>query len=307
MSKTPKLPTLKQYLERFPTDDACLDYLMATRYGKRHVCAKCGKEANFHRVKARRCYECDFCGNQVYPTAGTPFENTRTSLRDWFTVMLMFCASRNGVSAKEVQRTIGVTYKTAWRMCNLIRQYMGYVDGDTPMGGVDGGIVEADKAFFGGRDKLGQDDKTVVLGMVERGAEIITRVIPDKRERSVLPHLAMLVKRGSRVATDEAKAFANLGEYGYMHGTVNHSEGQYVSGQVHTNNLEAFWSHIKRSLKGTYVNVSPKWLQTYLWEFEYRQNLRKSPHVMLELLLMSFPRPERASSASRGEGGQSAA
>lgn len=150
MGNTPKLPTLKQFLERFESDDACLDHLMETRYGKRHTCAKCGKEANFHRVKARRCYECDFCGYQVYPTAGTPFENTRTSLRDWFTVMFLFCSSRNGVSAKEVQRTIGVTYKTAWRMCNLIRQYMGYVDGDNSLGGRDGGIVEADKTFIGG-------------------------------------------------------------------------------------------------------------------------------------------------------------
>ena len=153
MSKTPKLPTVREFLERFPDDDSCLDHLMDTRYGKRHECGKCGKLANHHRVKARRCYECDFCGYQVYPTAGTPFENTRTSLRDWFHVMFMFTTSRNGVSAKEVQRTIGVTYKTAWRMCNLIRQYMGYVDGDNSLGGKGGGIVEADKAFIGGRDK----------------------------------------------------------------------------------------------------------------------------------------------------------
>ena len=131
---------------------------MVTRYGIRHECVKCHRVAKFHRVKARRCYECDFCGAQVYPTAGTPFENTRTSLRDWFTFMFLFCSSRNGVSAKEVQRTIGVTYKTAWRMCNLIRQYMGYVDGDNSLGGFDGGIVEADEMFFGGKDKQGFDD-----------------------------------------------------------------------------------------------------------------------------------------------------
>lgn len=293
MSKTPKLPTLKQYLDRFPTDDACLDHLMATRYGKRHVCAKCGKEANFHRVQKRRCYECDFCGYQIYPTAGTPFENTRTSLRDWFTVMFMFCASRNGVSAKEVQRTIGVTYKTAWRMCNLIRQYMGYVDGDTPLGGRDGGIVEIDKAFFGGYDKQGHDDKSVVIGIVERGGETVTKVLRSKRAKHVLPAIFKWVKDGSRVSTDEAHVFGVLAENGYMHGTVNHRQGEYVKGTVHTNNLEAYWSHLKRSISGTYVSVSPKWLQTYLWEFEFRQNLRKQPHLMLELLLQAFPRPAR--------------
>lgn len=124
---------------------------------------------------------------------------------------------------------------------------------------------------------------------------------------AVPAHRAKFVKQGSRVATDEAKTFRNLGEYGYQHGTVNHKDKQYVSGQVHTNNMEAFWGHVKRSLKGNYVNVSEKWLQTYLWEFEYRQNLRKSPHLMLEALLISFPRPEAALSASRGEDGQSVA
>ncbi len=291
MSKKPKAPTLKDFLAQFPDDDSCLDHLMATRYGKRHECAKCGRLANFHRVRSRRCYECDFCGYQVYPTAGTPFENTRTSLRDWFHVMFMFTTSRNGVSAKEVQRTIGVTYKTAWRMCNLIRQYMGYVDGDNSLGGKGGGIVEADKAFIGGKDKRGHDDKAIVIGITERGGETVTRVIPSRREKDVLPAIAKWVRQGSRIATDEAKAFRNLGEYGYRHGTVNHSEGQYVSGQVHTNTIEAFWANVKRSIEGTYVSVSKKWLQTYLWEFEYRQNLRKHPHLMFDLLLQSFPRP----------------
>lgn len=290
-TKAPKPPTLKQFLLRFPTDDSCLEHLMDTRYGKRHVCAKCDKLANFHRVKSRRCFECDFCGYQVYPTAGTPFENTRTSLRDWFTVMFLFCTSRNGVSAKEVQRTIGVTYKTAWRMCNLIRQYMGYVDGDTPLGGPDGKIVEADKMFYGGKDKRGEDDKTVVLGMIERGGEVITRVLPTKGGRHVVPAILKWVKGGSRIATDEARSFRELSENDYLHGTINHSEGQYVNGQVHTNTIEAFWSHVKRSMRGTYISVSKKWLQTYLWEFEYRQNFRKQPHVMLDVLLRSFPRP----------------
>lgn len=289
--KHPQLPTIRQFLERFPDDDTCLDHLMRTRYGGRFTCAKCDKDARYYRVKSRRSYECEHCGNQVYPTAGTPFENTRTSLRDWFHVMFMFCASRNGVSAKEVQRTIGVTYKTAWRMCNLIRQYMGYVDGDNILGGPDGGVVEADKAFYGGRDKRGHDDKSVILGATERGGETVTRVIPSRRSKHVMPALLNWVKPGSRVATDEAPVFKELIDYGHLHGTVNHRDGEYVRGNVHTNTIEAFWSHVKRSMKGTYISVSPKWLQTYLWEFEFRQNLRKNPHLMLELLLQAFPRP----------------
>lgn len=292
MSTKPKLPTLRQFQERFPTEESCLEHLMRTRFGERHVCSKCGKSARYHRVKARRAYECEHCGKQVYPTAGTPFAATRTSLRDWFQVMFMFCASRNGVSAKEVQRTIGVTYKTAWRMCNLIRQYMGFVDGDNSLGGTGGGIVEIDETFIGGVDKQGHEDKTVVLGATERGGETVTKVIPAVKSKHVMPEIFAWVRRGTHIATDEARVYWYLGENGYRHSSVNHNKGEYVVGDVHTNTIESFWSHVKRSLAGTYIRVSPKWLHTYLWEFEYRQNLRKRPHLMLELLLVSFQRGE---------------
>lgn len=141
-----KGPSVRDFQKRFPTEDACLEHLVRTQFGERLTCFKCQKQATYYRVKARRSYECEHCGYQVYPTAGTPFESTRTPLRDWFYVMFLFCASRNGVAAKEVQRQLGVTYKTAWRMCNLIRKYMGYVDGDYPMGG-PGKTVEIDETF----------------------------------------------------------------------------------------------------------------------------------------------------------------
>lgn len=151
--------SIAAFNERFPDDDTCLDHLMRVRYGERLTCFKCLRDSRYYRVKSRRSYECEHCGYQVYPTAGTPFEQTRTSLRDWFYVMFLFCASRNGVAAKEVERQLGVTYKTAWRMCRLIRLYMGEVDGDAPLGGPtsDKGVVEIDKAFIGGKDKQGRE------------------------------------------------------------------------------------------------------------------------------------------------------
>ena len=120
-----KGPNIREFNKRFPNEDMCLAHLMRTRFGERLTCFKCQKQATYYRVKKRRSFECEHCGYQVYPTADTPFESTRTPLRDWFYVMFLFCASRNGVAAKEVQRQLGVTYKTAWRMCNLIRKYMG--------------------------------------------------------------------------------------------------------------------------------------------------------------------------------------
>lgn len=296
-------PTIRSLMKRFPDDNACLEHIMRTRYGKRFTCAGCGADANYSRVKKRRAYQCEHCGHQVYPTAGTPFENTRTPLTDWFFVMFMFTTSRNGVAAKKVERELGVTYKTAWRMCNLIRQYMGYVDGEGPLGGKDGGIVEADKAFIGGKDKRGQDDKAVVLGAVERGGEVITAVIPDRRETTVVPVLKGWIKQGSRVATDEGRPFVNLAEEGFRHASVNHSKGEYVVGEVHTNSIEGFWANVKRGIEGTHIHVSKKWLQTYLWEFEFRHNLRKNPQLMLELLLQALPRPAAVLKPSLKEAG----
>ena len=175
--------TLKQFQSKYPTDDACLEHLFRTRFGTSPICPKCGQIDTFHRLAKMPAFTCN-CGHHIHPMAGTPFMDTRTPLTTWFHVMFLFCASRNGVSAKEVQRQTGVTYKTAWRMCNLIRQYMGWVDGDAPLGG-KGKFIETDKAFIGGKDKIGQDDKAIVLGMVERGGEVITRIIPERTKAEV--------------------------------------------------------------------------------------------------------------------------
>ncbi|MGI8526060.1 MAG: IS1595 family transposase [Pseudolabrys sp.] len=285
-----KASKIREFQTRFPDEDSCLNHLMRSRYGERLTCMGCHKQATFYRVKARRCFTCEHCGYQVYPTAGTPFEKTRTSLRDWFYVMFLFCASRNGVAAKEVERQLGVTYKTAWRMCNLIRKYMGYVDGDYPIGG-PGKTVEADETFVGGKDERGKDDKAVVLGMAERGGDVVTRVVMSRVKENIVPQIVKFVKPGSKINTDEASNFRLLKEkYGYDHEMVDHSAKEYVRGDVHTNTIDGFWANVKRGINGTYVWVSKKHLPTYLREFEYRHNLRQQPHLMFELLLQAFPK-----------------
>ncbi|HUC51696.1 MAG TPA: IS1595 family transposase, partial [Xanthobacteraceae bacterium] len=280
-----KGPNIREFQKRFPTEDVCLEHLMRTRFGERLTCFKCQKQATYYRVKARRSFECEHCGYQVYPTAGTPFESTRTPLRDWFYVMFLFCASRNGVAAKEVQRQLGVTYKTAWRMCNLIRKYMGYVDGDFPLGG-PGKTVEADETFIGGKEhhgKSGPGDKAIVFGIVERGGDVLTRHVLGRTQAEVIPHMQQYVKKGSKVYTDDWVGYLALTERaGFEHESVNHSAKEHVRDDVHTNTIEAFWANVKRGIKGTYVWVSRKHLQTYLREFEYRHNLRQTPYLMFD-------------------------
>ena len=292
---TTKAPTLRQFQDRFPTEDSCLEHLMRTRYGQRHDCEGCDREAHFYRVKARRSYACEYCGHQVYPTAGTPFDRTRTPLRDWFFVMFQFCASRNGVAAKEVERQLGVTYKTAWRMCHLIRLYMGAVDGDDDIGGPFK-RVEIDETFIGGYRAGGQGGKgkTVVFGMLERGGNIVTKVVPNRRSSTLMPIIKATVRPYSEVHTDEHVAYgaipAQIGTR-YWHKTVNHAREEYVSPTGTTvNAIESFWAQLKRSINGTHIHVSGKHLSKYLGEFEYRHNMRLTPHLMLPRLMASFAR-----------------
>jgi transposase len=287
-----KAPTLRQFQDRFPTEDSCLDHLFQVRYGSGFDCPKCGRPAKYSRVKARRSYQCNWCANQLYPTAGTPFDRTRTSLRDWFFVMFQFCTSRHGVAAKEVQRQIGVTYKTAWRMCHEIRKYMAQVDGDWMLGG-PGEVVEVDETYVGGKEK-GQGsmtNKTIVLGMMERDGAVTTRVVENVRRVTLWNEICQHVLPGSTIHTDELNSYKSICLRGYRHQTVNHREGRYVSDYRATvNSVEGFWSMLKRGIRGTHIHVSPKHLSKYLGEFEFRWNMRTVPHLMLDRLLYSFTR-----------------
>jgi len=294
-----KGPTLRQFLDRFPTEESCLEHLKLTRFGERHACEKCGKDAQFYRVKVRRSYACEHCGHQIYPTAGTPFDRTRTPLRDWFFVMFMFCTTRNGVAAKKVERELGVTYKTAWRMCHEIRKYMGEVDGDDPLGGPFR-TVEVDETFIGGettgKGRGFRGNKTIVFGMKERNGNVVTRVVPDRRRGSLLPHVAKHVRPHTEIHTDDWPSYDALqGVNGYWHKRVNHSAGEYVSYRPEhmgatVNGIEGFWSQLKRGINGTHIHVSAKHLPKYLGEFEFRHNRRNRPETMLSELMLSFRR-----------------
>ena len=289
-----KAPTLREFQDRFPTEEACLDHLFQVRFGTGFDCPKCGRPAKYSRVKARRSYQCQWCANQLYPTAGTPFDRTRTSLRDWFYVMFLFTTTRNGVAAKRVQREIGVTYKTAWRMCHEIRKYMGALDSDDPLGGA-GEIVQVDETFVGGKSYGGgrgrHEHKTIVLGMLEKGGELITRVIPDRSRISIWPAICEFVLPGSILHTDELATYRSITLRGYRHETCNHDRDEYVGPTGATvNNLEGYWNILKRGIFGTHIHVSPKHLSKYLGEFEYRWNMRAVPHLMLDRLMHSFVR-----------------
>lgn len=284
--------TVTQFLKLFPTDDACLAHLFEVRYGSDVACPKCGQVGTFHKLAKLPAYTCN-CGHHIHPMVDTPFHRSRTPLQKWFFAMFLFTTTRNGVAAKEIQRQMGVTYKTAWRMARLIREYMGWVDGDTPVGGPGGGMVEADETFIGGKRRMSEkmDNKTIVFGVTERGGDVVTRIIPDRSEFQTTPVIKEFVRPGSKLTTDDWTAYRRLNEEGYRHERVNHSAKEYVRGEWHTNTIEGFWSMVNRTIAGTHIHVSSKYLPAYLGEIEYRWNLRKDPHLMFPLLMASFARP----------------
>ena len=294
MGMSTKAPTLRQFQDRFPTEEICLDHLMRNRYGDRHDCEGCDREASFYRVKARRSYACEWCGHQVYPTAGTPFDRTRTPLRDWFYVMFLFTTTRNGVAAKRIERELGVTYKTAWRMRHMIRAYMASLDSDDPMGG-PGSTVEIDETLVGGsvsgKGSGYKGNKTCVVGMLERGGELVTRIVEGRHKAAMRGLIHQHVLPGTTVNTDEFGGYYGLDACGFDHVTVNHKAGQYATkAGAGVNVVEGFWAQLKRGINGTHIHVSGKHLPKYLGEFEYRWNMRAVPHLMLDRMLFSFAR-----------------
>lgn len=295
MSK-PKSLTTAQFFRLFPDDETCLNHLFEVRFGQGFTCPSCERPSNWYRIKAERAYSCQWCGHHLHPTVGTPFEKTRTPLQSWFYAIHLFTTTRHGVSAKELQRQLGVTYKTAWRMAALIREHMADVDGEVPIGGL-GRTIQIDETFVGGRretgNKKGGDpsvNKATVFGMLEVGGDIVTHVVPNRRSGTLLPLIRDGVKRSSTIHTDEHKAYGGLSTMGYRHQTVNHSHEEYVSRTTGAtvNNIENFWRHLKCSIKGTHTSVSPKHLTRYVKEFEYRFNRRSRPETMLPELLSTF-------------------
>ena len=290
MPKTPKAYNLLDFMRDYPSDDACLDKLCEMRYGREPVCASCGKETKYHRLKSRKAYSCQWCGTHVYPCAGTPFEKSRTSLQKWFYAMFLFTTTRHGVPAKELERQLGVTYKTAWRMGHIIRELMENIGIEKLIG-----EVEIDESYVGGYrpGAYGRStkNKTIVLGMKQRGGDMVAMVIPDVKASTIQPLVKQYVARGTTVHTDEWWGYRYLRYAGFDHRTVRHGAGEYDRDGSNTNAIENFWARLKLSIRGTHIHVSSKHLQKYVTEFAFRYNYRNMPDRMFAVLLASLGSP----------------
>lgn len=277
--------TFKQFKAEYPNDQACLVAVLEDRFGS--TCPRCGVVGvKWHPITGRKGFVCSECDRHVYPLANTIFRKSETSLWNWFYAIYQFSVSKNGVSAKELERSLGVTYKTAWRMAKQIRLLM--ENEKDPLGG-DGEVVEVDETYIGGRRRHHEEyKKSIVFGAVERDGRALAVKVKTAGARVLLPIIENNISQGTHINSDEWSSYKTLKKRGYSHTTVNHSKLEYVRGKAYTNTIEGFWSQLKRSLDGTYHAVSPKYLQSYVDEFTFRYNYRLQPifPVLLERVAM---------------------
>lgn len=272
----------------FPTDDSCKQFLMERRWQDGVVkCPRCGNPAVYKLITRPFHWLCKPCANYRFSViSGTIFENTKYPLKVWFEVLWQILNSKKGVSAKQIQRQIGcASYQTAWYMCMRLRASMHDPDFRQLMG-----VVEIDETGIDGKDKnrhwdkkkhiTGLSGKTTVIGAISRKGNVVCQIIDDTSAATLNKFVRKAVSdKVDLVATDEFAGYHYLRALGYEHGAVSHSQGEYVRGEVHTNNIESFWSLLKRGIMGSFHHVSAKYLPLYLAEFQFRHNNRRESDI----------------------------
>lgn len=294
MKARPKL-TIQQFAARFPNDDACLEHLFQIKYANADICPCCKNKFDFKRVSKRKSYQCSQCSYQIYPMQGTIFEKTTTPLYYWFFAIYLFTTTRNGVAAKELERTLEISYPTALRMAHRIKLLMA-----DKFEGKLSGIVEMDETVISGSqanmhlDRLnkngkgkGNTNKTLVFGMLEKNGRVITSVIKEHNVNmlTLKPIIKGNVSKDTVIVTDGARFYPPIAKEFKEHHVMNHEIKEFSKGGYTTNHMENYWSHLKRMIKGTHIHVSDNHLPKYLGEHSFRYRFREQPEKMFDIIL----------------------
>lgn len=268
---------------RFHDDTAARKHLEATRWPNGAVCPHCGGTERNSALngKAHRpgLWFCGDCRTQFSVTVGTVFERSKVPLHKWLMAVHLLCASKKGISSLQLQRMLGVTYKTAWFMAHRIREAMKDESTEQLGGPGTSGIVEADETYFGRTRGLGkgnhQDHKQKVVALVERNGRVRAFHVPTVNIRTLKPILEGQISKDARLMTDSATMYRKMGKSFKSHEYVDHTHKEYARGDVTTNTVEGFFGILKRGIHGNYQHVSPAHLYRYVNEFSFRYNYRK--------------------------------
>jgi len=274
---------LVNLIERFGTDEKCRAHLAELRWPQGVSCPRC-KWKGVSVIEDRNQYDCNVCRYQFSVTSNTIFHDSHLPLWKWFLAIYLMIESKKGISACQVQRTLQITYKTAWFLCHRIRAAMREVSADRLKG-----IVEIDETYIGGkwdghRHKF--QNKTCVVGAVQRDGQIRLQVVAHHNRFLIEKFIAGVTEPTTEaIYTDDSNLYDRVGDADTRHESVNHSAKEYVRGDVHTNNVENVWSLLKRGVVGTYHKLIVKHLDAYLDELEHRFNNRHNKFLFRDTLL----------------------
>lgn len=281
---------LPDLIEQFRSEDKCREYLEDLRWPEGVRCPRCGCNS-VSRIEKRNQWECNegSCRYQFSVTAGTVFHDSHLPLWKWFLAIYLIDESKKGISAKQLQRTLGVSYKTAWYLGHRVRSAM---EDDSPV--PLQGIVEMDETWVGGRKRQehgrsNRDNKSMVLGAISRGGEIRLEVREGPGRESKTSYRSFVARnvdgRTEMLFTDSDSSWGDMTDWDTKHEKVDHSREEWVRGIVHTNSIEGVWSLFKRSVVGTYHQLSAKHLPAYLDEMAFRFNNRDNAYLFRDTLL----------------------
>ncbi|MFZ1978151.1 MAG: IS1595 family transposase [Bacteroidota bacterium] len=271
----PKFRNLLEVEKCFPTEQSCIDYLIHTRWNDKPVCVHCGSSRKIYRINGGKLLKCADCRKQFSIKVGTIFEDSPLPLQKWFFATYIFSAHKKGISSCQLGRDINVRQATAWHMLHRIRESMRPKVAKSQLKN----IVEADETYVGGKGHgkrgRGAESKTPVFGMIERQGDVRTMPVERVNAETLKGLIRKNVDLSSTIMTDEWKAYTGLEKEFSGHDVVNHGRKEYVRGNIHVNNIENFWSLLKRGILGIYHHVSPEHLSRYCDEFQFRYNSRK--------------------------------
>ena len=273
-------------IEKFRDEETCREYLEKLRWSDGVACPRCG-DMSVSEISTRDQFDCNGCRYRFSVTSGTIFDNTNLPLWKWFVTIYLICESKKSISANQIKRTIGVTYKTAWHLCHRIRSAM---QGNLSGGPTLFGVVEVDETLVGGKRRgVGTGNsagKTWVAGAVQRGGEVRIEAVPNIKRATLHAFIARNTRPDTEaIYTDELKSYLGIADHDTRHETVKHSEEEWVVGDVHTNSVEGVWNLLKRSIVGAWHQVSAKHLDAYLSEVEFRINHRDDPYIFEAVLI----------------------